>query len=628
MLLGMCFILFYMYALEQRLSTPFLYTFPLVISSSVVAAFVFAFADALYVFKALWGIGACAAFGYAMLHGGGRRVSAQHLVFAGIMALVYLVFREGRLMGWDPFFWADFSKYIHMNNGYWSSGSIVFHSEQHRAYPPGFALLSALYLGFSPYHESSQFISFATPFIMLGATILKLCDDYLERGWHARLLLVAICLATLKTLGIANPVNFLSADIGIACLFVSCLLVAMYERDLVLACALLAVMTPFLSLTKSTSVLLSLTVLLMFFVHLISSKAYPFRRVVVTVSCLLAVAVLPLFVWDYSLGMRGIVSTGAYLDLRQVLSFFDDMAPAKALMLENLKRYFVFGPLIIVYPKALQPLVGTAALLAYSCILSVTSFLIARRNQLVYMACFLATFAGWFLVYVVTITYVLPDALAGYIVDFTYPRYVGPFACSIFAVSLAGFALLHGRAFMDAHRQGLAVLGCIVLAVLPLYCAGIYLRAHPPVRDLGKPWSLLQEETERDWQIVSDAFAFIEKNTPAGSRIWTVLGGDSSDRKFVQMGFLLRPFRDNHMQVEAPGLHMELASLRDAIARNRMTHVFILYPRSLQTPLFGVLQDHGASPCPVLLDVRGWAEHPDTEKIHPAYHEDAWWCRD
>lgn len=514
-----------------------------------------------------------------------------------------------------------------MNNGYWSSDSIVFYSEQHRAYPPGFALLSALYLGFSQYQESSQFIAFVTPFIMLGATISKLFNDYLEGDWQTKLVLIAICLATLKTLGIANPVNFLSADIGIACLFVSCLLVAMYEKDHTLAYLLLAVMTPLLSLTKSTSVLLSLTVLLLFFVNLVSVRGYPFYRAVLKVSCLLVIAVLPLFVWDYSLRMRSIASTGAYLDLRQVLSFFDDMAPAKVFMLENLKRYFVFGPLIIVYPKALQPLVGTAALLAYTSILFVTSFLIAKKNQLVYLACFLATFAGWFFVYVLTITFVLPDAQADYIVDFTYPRYVGPFVCSIFAVSLVGFVLTHGRAFLDANRKGLKVLAYVVLAAVPLYCAGIYLRAHPPIRDLGKPWSYLQEETERDWQRITDSFAFIEKNTPAGSRIWTVLGGGSSDRKFVQMGFLLRPFRDNHMQGESPELHLNADVLHDAVAQNKVTHIFILDPHAMQGADADVLGTLGTSACPALFDVREWRNGSETSMIHAIRYENAWWCQ-
>ncbi len=527
-------------------------------------------------------------------------------------------------MGWDPFFWAEFSRYIQTNNDFWSLASSVFHSEQHRAYPPGLALFASIFMGLFPYQEYSQYLAFVTPLIFLILTAIKLCRDYLGPETAATFLLAALCFGLVKTLGIANPVNFLSADIAIAAFFAACLLVALFEKKTTLATIFLAVALPAFSLLKSTCVLFSLSVVLIFFVRTYTHGRKEIILSAFRAAILCILSVLPLLVWDHALAARSIASTASHLNMAQVLSFVDQMDPAKAATLRNMAEYFFSGPVIAIYPAFLHPLTSTFALVVYSVILFTLGYRKEKGRQMAYLFCLLATFAGWLLTYALVITLVLPDALADYIVTFTYPRYVGPFICPIFIVAIFIYVLPQGQAAIRSKSKRINIASAIVIAVLPFYAIGIYQRAHPPIRHHGMPLSLFQEESETAWDMIDTAQKFIIQNTPVNSRIWTLLDASDTSRKFVQMGFYLRPYRDNHVTLSVkPGLPD--VETRRALIKDGVTHIFLLSPQRLPLREFGGFIALPQTDCPVLADIRPWKENARAEAGAVVF-EDAWWC--
>ncbi len=627
MFLNVVVIFLLMYALEGRRNIPFLYTFTIVMSASMLFFFVATNFGLLYYAKIVWICSAVALSAKSLYSNRTSLITAisrRHYIFMAAMGVTFLLFYNGRLMGWDPFFWADFSKYIQMNNDFWSLSSSVFHSEQHRAYPPGFALFSSIFMGLFPYKEYSQYLAFATPLICMILTVLKLCHDYLGPNIHAKFLLAALCFGLVKTLGVANPVNFLSADMGIAALFAACLLVAMFEKNTSLAMVFLAITLPAFTLLKSTCVLFSLSVVLIFFVRTYA----PGRKALVSsllgtgVLCILAV--VPLLVWDHALTARSIASTSSHLAFAQVLSFFDQMEPAKAAMLRYLARYFFLGPVIAIYPPLLHPLTSTFALLVYSTALFTLSYKREKGRQLAYLFCLLGTYAGWFLVYVLIITFVLPDAQADYIVSFTYPRYVGSFICPIFVVAILAYVLPHCRNFIRSKVTFLKAASIVLIVMLPLYAVGVYQRAHPPIRHHRSPLSLFQEESETKWSIIDAAQKFIIENTPVNSLIWTLLDEDSTARHFVHMGFYLRPYRDNHLKLRInPG--MSNVEIRRALMEDGVTHIFLLSPELHPLQAFGDFISLPSTACPVLMDIRPWKENVEAAPDAIIF-KDAWWC--
>ncbi|MDL2322109.1 hypothetical protein LJC47_07200, partial [Desulfosarcina sp. OttesenSCG-928-B08] len=628
MFVNIILIFLLMYALEGRRNIPFLYTFTIVMSVSMLFFFIATNFGLLYYAKFFWICSAVILFLtslYINKTESIRMLAARHYIFLTAMSVVFLLFYNGRIMGWDPFFWADFSRHIQINNDFWSFDSSVFHSEQHRAYPPGFALFSSIFMGLFSYKEYSQYLAFVTPLIFMILTTIKLCNDYFGSNKYLNFLLAFLCLGLVKTLGIANPVNFLSADIGIASFFTTCLLVAIFEKNISLATLFLAVTLPAFTLLKSTCILFSLTVILFFFVRTCVSGKKEFFASFLRVGILVSLALLPLLIWDHALTVRSIASTSSHLNTSQILLFFDQMEPAKETMLHNLARYFFLGPVISIYPKFLQPLTSTFALLVYSTILFVIGYKKEKGRQLSYLFCLLGTFVGWFLVYVLVITFVLPDALADYIVDFTYPRYVGPFICPLFVVALLAYIFPHGQNLVSSKSKFLKIVSIVLVAMLPLYALGIYQRAHPPVRLKGLLLSAFQEESEAKWLMIDASQKFVIQNTPVNSRIWTLLNESASSRHFVQMGFYLRPYRDNHIHLNIKP-EMSTLEIRHALIADGVTHIFILSPKDHPLKEFDEFVLLPRTDCPVLIDINPWGENGNAT-VDTIVFEDAWWCK-
>ena len=461
-----------------------------------------------------------------------------------------------------------------------------------------------------------------TPLIFLILTVIRLCRDHIGPKTPGIMLTAALCFGLVKTLGIANPVNFLSADIGIAAFFAACLLAAMFEKNTRLAALFLAVALPAFTLLKSTCVLFSLTVVLVFFVRAAGGGIRKTALAALGAGALCLLAVMPLLAWDQILAARAIAPTTSHLNLTRALAVFSRMEPPVAATLLDMARYFFMGPVIAVYPAFLRPLAGTFALLVYSTALFALAYKREKGRQLAWLFCLLAAFAGWLLIYALVITLVLPDALADYIVDFTYPRYVGPFICPVFMAAILAHALPRGR---EALRRGAGLAkaaSVAVIAALPLYAVGIYQRAHPPIRHQAAPLAVFQEESEEKWAKMDAARDFIIRNTPDGARIWTLLDESSTSRHFVQMGFYLRPRRDNHVRLDArPG--MPGGDIRRALLENGVTHVFVLSPGRRPLREFGDVVALPPTPCPVLADIRPWRENAEASAV---IFEDAWWC--
>lgn len=627
MFVNVILVLLCMYYLEKDKNIPFMYTFALTMSALMLIFFIFTSFGVLHVAKIIWIAISITMFLFLLYKNRNERTklfSKYHYVFIASMGGIFLLFYNGRMMGWDPFFWADFSKFIHMQNDFWSSNSSVFHSPQHQAYPPGFALFASVYMGLFQYAEYSQYLAFVTPVIFMFMTIIKLSNDYLEADNYMNVILVLVCFGLLKTLGISNPVNFLSADTGIAAFFTTCLLVAMFEKDTSLATIFLVVTLPAFTLLKSTCVLLSLTVVLIFLVRTYAQGRSGMISCLSRVSILTVLAVFPLLAWDHALVARSIASTSSHLNLAQVTSFFVNLEPKAVDVLQDLVRYFFLGPVIIIYPKALHPLTSTFALIIYSTLLFLLSYRKEKGRQLVYLLSLLLTFAGWLSVYVLVITLVLPDALADYIVSFTYPRYVGPFICSIFIVSLFAYILPHAKKTVHSNAKRLKVVSIALMAILPLYAFGIYQRAHPPILTQNKLMNAFREESETKWRMIDASQHFIIQNTPADSRIWTLLNESETGRHFVQLGFYLRPDRDNHLNEEIP-TGMSTLETRRALLEAGVTHIFLLSPDRHPLQEFNEVVTLPQTCNPLLVDIRPW-EQDIQEDANILEYKDAWWC--
>ncbi len=633
MFVNIILVFFLMYALEARRNIPFLYTFTLVKCASILFLFVATDFGLLYYAKILWACAAVISFASSLYIRKPRLAdifSRRHYAFIAAMGIIFLLFYNGKIMGWDPFFWADFSKYIQIKNDYWSLNSIVFYTDHHLAYPPGFALFSSIFMGLFPYREFSQYLSFVTPLIFMALTVIKLGHDYLRANNYVNFLLVLLCFGLLKTLGHAHPINFLSADIAIAAFFTTCLLVALFEKNISLATLFLAFTLPAFTLLKSTCVLLSLSVVLIFFVRIYAPRRKESVSCLLKVALICVLAVSPLLIWEHVITARAIASTSSHLSIAQVLSFFDQMDPAKTLMLRNLANYFFLESVIYIYPAFLQPLTSTFALLVYASILLVLSYRKEKGRQLAYLACLLGTFAGWIVTYVLVITFVLPDALADYIVSYTYKRYVGQFICPLFAVAVLGYALHHGQAFIRSKAKFLKVAGIILMALMPLYALGIYQRAHPPVGHQSGLLSIFKDEYEENWRVIDAAQQFIIQNTPAGSRIWTVLNKFTSSegtpsRSFMQLGFDLHPYRENHLRLRIKP-EMSDFEARRTLIEDGATHVFFLYPGQRPLQAFGDFVPTPQTACPVLMDIRPWKENVEAEANGIIFY-DAPWCK-
>jgi hypothetical protein len=88
---------------------------------------------------------------------------AQKTVFFFIFCSVALFFyiNNASLYGWDEFFWGQFSKFIHQYGHFWQLGDAVLSS--HSVYPPMVAISQNLFMPFGTFNEEAMFFANLLP---------------------------------------------------------------------------------------------------------------------------------------------------------------------------------------------------------------------------------------------------------------------------------------------------------------------------------------------------------------------------------------------------------------------------------------------------------------------------------
>ena len=482
-------------------------------------------------------------FAYALKR---RRITLQDctkfLPLMGILALVALVFHNAEIMGVDPSFWAEFSKYIHMTNSFWTHTSNIIPEVQHQTYFPGFALLASLFNGISPYKEEFQYYAFILPVI----TLLLLAAHLLSSLKETKLICIGCCILffLLKTLGCINPVNFLNADYALAAFFTQCFLLVLFEKESKNVTLFLFFALPVLALTKITSIIIVFTVCVLYAARLY----YEFNRNVKYIAKIFLLLFIPslLFIvsWKINLSLSGIHDAKTVLSLEYLSKAIARYLSNDMNITKDLCTYIFLKPCILCFPRQIYPLFSTFAVFMYS--LGIFLFLLGKHYRL-YLAIFVCSIFSWLLLHLYIIPVALPDSYTANIIERTYPRYVGAYICAFFAVSVFGLFLRCKHVHFPKTMVQAIFLLC-VLAV-PAYAYCIHARSHPSL-NMPVPHEKIAFPKLHDFLEVNEICHGILDSIPKHTSILVVLKKRASYQTEIygHIEFKLCPFNRLHLR--------------------------------------------------------------------------------
>lgn len=181
-------------------------------------------------------------------------------IFSSIVLFFYV--NNASLYGWDEFFWGQFSKFVHEYGHFWHLGDAVLSS--HSVYPPMVAISQNLFMPFGVFNEETMFFANLLPIIFV---LTYFFDSLLQKNNKKNFLQFIIITFLVAWayfyFGFTN-FNFASVDHAMAMIFTMVLLFLFDNRKSTKSLLFLLPSLFFLSLYKTTGVLLAASLAIIF----------------------------------------------------------------------------------------------------------------------------------------------------------------------------------------------------------------------------------------------------------------------------------------------------------------------------------------------------------------------------